>query len=184
MARLTSVQFMDKLAKILGADLRSLGVLRIAVGALILIDLIHRSTDMVAHYTDIGAFPRSAAIENAYSRWTFSLHMMNGTWQVQAVLFVVAAAFAVALMVGYRTRLATIVSWFLLLSLQNRNWLILPGDNLMRALLFWAIFLPWGARFSVDKIRNPSWDRAPNQCLSWGTVAYLCRWSLFSGSVF
>jgi predicted DCC family thiol-disulfide oxidoreductase YuxK len=161
-----------KLKELLGADLRSLAVARIAMGALILIDLIHRSTDLVAHYTDIGVFPRVAAIENAYSRWTFSLHMMNGTWQVQAMLFVVAAVFGVALMVGYRTRLATVVSWLLLLSLQNRNWVILAGDNLLRVLLFWAIFLPWGARFSVDKLRNPSWDDAPNQCLSWGTAAY------------
>ena len=55
------------------------------------------------------------------------------------------------LVLGWKTRFATIASWVLLLSLQNRNTMILSGeDNLALLLLFWGMFLPLGARYSVD----------------------------------
>src|SRR5687767_13442614 len=133
-------------------DLRSLGLARIAFAILILVDLSLRSLDLVAHYTDSGLLPRIAIIEHPYSRWDWSLHLMNGSWQIQALLFLIAAVFAILLLLGYHTRLATIVSWALMVSLNSRNPLIVVGDTLFRALLFWAIFLPWGNRLSIDAL--------------------------------
>jgi predicted DCC family thiol-disulfide oxidoreductase YuxK len=165
--------FSEKLTLLFGADLRSLGVLRIAVASLVLIDLIRRSNDLVAHYSDFGVLPRSAVIENVHSRWLLSIHLINGTWEVQAILFILAAIFAFCLLVGYRTRPVTVVCWFFFLSLCARNTVILAGDALLSAILFWGIFLPWGARFSLDKALHPAWDDLPDRYLSWGTVAYL-----------
>jgi hypothetical protein len=66
------------------------------------------------------------------------------------VLFAIAALVAIALLVGYRTRLATVLL-ALLASLQARNpTLIQGGDNLLLLLLFWGMFLPLGARFAID----------------------------------
>jgi hypothetical protein len=77
--------------------------------------------------------------------------MMSGLFWAQAALFIVAAVAALALLVGYRSRLATIASWVLLVSLQMRNWPILHGgDALLRMLLFWSMFLPLGAAYSLD----------------------------------
>ena len=60
-----------------------------------------------------------------------------------ALLFLVAAAGAGALLLSYRTRLATLLSWVLLVSVQNRNPLLgQGGDDLLRMLLFWGLFLP------------------------------------------
>lgn len=78
-------------------NLRSLGVARITFAVLILFDLMQRSVDLVAHYTDFGLLPRVAIIEHPYSRWHWSVHLMSGTWQMQALLFVIAAFCAVFL---------------------------------------------------------------------------------------
>jgi predicted DCC family thiol-disulfide oxidoreductase YuxK len=159
---------------IFGADLRSLALLRIAVGILLLVDLAQRASDLVAHYTDFGVLPRTAAIETAYSRWLLSIHFINGTWEIQAILFSLAGLFALALLVGYQTRIATIGSWFLFLSLNIRNPIILQGGDIeFRVILFWAIFLPWGMRYSIDKVLHPEWDNLPTATVSWATFAYL-----------
>lgn len=74
--------------------------------------------------------------------WSYLIH---GSPEIQAVLFGLAGSFAVALLVGYKTRLVSIMSWFLLMSLHNRNFLVLHGgDTLLRAALFWACFCPGG----------------------------------------
>jgi predicted DCC family thiol-disulfide oxidoreductase YuxK len=167
--------FSEKLIDFFGADLRSLGVLRIVVALIILCDLIQRSGDLVAHYTDVGVLPRNAMIGNIHSRWLVSIHLINGTWEVQAILFGLAGLFALLLLVGYKTRTVTIACWFFFTSLCARNTVILAGDFLLSALLFWAIFLPWGARFSLDKALHPAWDNSPQRCVSWGTAAYVMQ---------
>jgi hypothetical protein len=37
------------------------------------------------------------------------------------------------------------------------------------------MFLPWGARFSVDKVLHPAWDKLPDRYLSSGTAAYVMQ---------
>jgi len=74
---------------------------------------------------------------------------------VQAALFLVAGALAVALLVGYRTRFVVVLSWVLLVSLHARNPLVLnSGDSVLRRLLLWGAFLPLGARWSLDALRS------------------------------
>jgi hypothetical protein len=121
----------NKLTELFGFDLRSLAALRVAVAVLIIGDLISRSRDLEAHYTDFGVVPRSVIA--LYDRWRISVHMMSGTWEIQAVLFAVTGALAVLLLFGYRTRLMTAVLWFLLASLDSRNPFIADGgDTLLR----------------------------------------------------
>ena len=140
-----------KLADLFGLDLRSLAVFRIGLGVLILSDLIGRAGDLGAHYTDEGVLPRSAITTPRY----VSLHLLDGTADFQGALFVLAGLFALALLVGWWTRLATATSWFLLMSLHARNPMILQGgDTLLRLLLFWGLFLPLGARWSLDGLRQ------------------------------
>jgi hypothetical protein len=63
--------------------------------------------------------------------------LINGTTFVQALLFGVTAIAAVALLIGYRTRLASIVVWAMMVSIQWRNPLVLSdADTLLRVLLF------------------------------------------------
>ncbi|HEX5271397.1 MAG TPA: HTTM domain-containing protein [Gemmataceae bacterium] len=140
-----------KFAEWFGLDLRSLAVFRIGLGLLLLADLVGRAGDLGAHYTDEGVLPRSAITTPRY----VSLHMLDGSADFQGALFVLAGLCAVALLVGWWTRTATAASWFLLMSLHARNPMILQGgDTLLRLLLFWGLFLPLGARWSLDARRR------------------------------
>jgi hypothetical protein len=138
-------------------DLRSLALMRIAIGAILIADLAIRAPDLAVFYADAGAVP-VAFLRGPHYSWGFSFHILDGGTGFQALLFLIAAVAAVALMVGWRTRLAAVVSWLMLLSLQHRNSLLLQGgDQLLVAALFWGLFLPWGRRFSIDALRG----RAP-----------------------
>ncbi|HMJ55016.1 MAG TPA: HTTM domain-containing protein [Polyangiaceae bacterium] len=168
-----------RLSDVVGLDLRSIGLLRIGIAACLLIDLAGRATDLEAHYTDAGVFPRAPAIETA-DAWHISLHLANGQSTFQAILFAMAAFCAICLLVGVQTRLAAIASWVFIVSLQNRNFIILNGaDVLLRMMLFWSLFLPLGARFSVDRLRSTSRPAAEtNWIVTPGTVFYALQFML------
>jgi hypothetical protein len=138
-----------------GIDVRSLAAFRIGLALLLLCDLWFRCGSLGAFYTDAGVLPRAdQPVADVNAAWHVSLHLANGSWWWQAVLFALAAGFAFMLLVGWRTRLALVASWVLLLSLHARNGQVLQGgDILLRCLLFWAMFLPLGAVFSVDRAR-------------------------------
>jgi len=110
-----------------------------------------RSRHLVAFYTDTGVLPRSTLRVVFGSYHLLTGHDLWGTETMQALLFVVAALAAVALILGYRTRVATLLSLLLLVSIQARNPIVLNGgDTLLRRLLFWSLFLPLGERLAVD----------------------------------
>ncbi|GAB3668286.1 HTTM domain-containing protein [Halopiger thermotolerans] len=133
-------------------DPRALAAFRIAVGALLIADLALRARNLGTFYTDAGVLPLRALFSDYAPVYT--LHAISGAAWVQAMLFAIAGAFALALLLGYRTRVATIVSWLLLLSLHARNPMVLnSGDTLLRMLLFWGIFLPLGRQWSIDARR-------------------------------
>jgi len=159
-------------------DPRSLAAFRIAIGAVLLIDLGIRAVDLGVMYTDDGMFSRTTICRH-YSSWNWSFHFGGGSWPYQALLFALAAAFNFALMIGYETRLATVCSWLMLVSLHNRVPLVLTGaDNLARLLLFWGMFLPLGTVWSIDawsaKRRGIRWDDA-SPVLSVATAAILLQ---------
>ncbi|UYZ59409.1 hypothetical protein [Hymenobacter latericus] len=158
-------------------DIRALALMRMAVAAVILLDLGIRSTDLEAHYTNLGVLPLHVLFERAWNPYEFSIHNMSGLWQVQALLFLAAAAFAVGLLLGWRTRLMTVLSWVMLVSLQNRNPMIAQGgDDLLRMLLFWSIFLPWGRVWSKDAEGKPAPESYTH--FSAATVAYVVQIAL------
>ncbi|WP_413172726.1 hypothetical protein [Anabaena azotica] len=165
----------QKLEPVLGLDLRSLAAFRIGISIIILVDLFTRFGDLTAHYTDFGVLPRTLLAEIAKpGHW--SLHAISGEPIVQALLFAVAAFFALLMLVGYRTRVATIASWILLISMHNRNpVLIFAADDVLRALMFWAMFLPWGACYSFDSALNTSQRQLPETVVSGATFALMCQ---------
>jgi len=147
---------------VFGIDPRSLALFRVALGTLLLLDLLLRSRDLVSFYTDRGVLPREHWAQIAH-RWHLSLHAASGEPWWQVLLFAIAALAALAVIVGYRTRLATLVSLLLLGSLMNRNPLVLQGgDQLLVVMCFWAVFLPTGLRWSVDAALTPARRDKPN----------------------
>jgi hypothetical protein len=163
------------LRTIFGIDLRTLALFRVLLGVYIVIDLVMRARDLAAHYTDAGIMPRSVQIDHLYVT-TWSLHLANGATWFQALLFAIAGFAALGLLLGWRTRLMTVLSWALMLSLQNRNTYILSGeDSLSVLLLFWAMFLPLGARYSVDAALERAERVTTNAYCTLATAALLLQ---------
>lgn len=144
---------MTALKTVFGIDFRTLATFRIGLGFCVLIDLASRARDLSDHYSDLGVLPLGDLA--ALGQSAASLHLLSGSTWFQVVLFLAAAIAAVCLIFGFWTRLATVVSWGLLLSLIGRNKLLVHGgDNLLLLLLFWGMFLPLGARCSIDAALN------------------------------
>jgi uncharacterized membrane protein YphA (DoxX/SURF4 family) len=65
------------------------------------------------------------------------------------------------LMIGFKTRISGIVAFILMISLQNRNYVILnSGDTIMRCMLFLLMLSPCQVKYSVD-----AWLRKKNGSL-------------------
>ena len=166
---------LTSLCVVVGIDLRTLALFRVLLGVYLLADLVGRARDLTAHYSDFGLMPRGEAVAFlSSSSWSF--HLAGGSAVFQGALFVLGGVFAGMLALGWRTRLATFASWALLLSLQNRNTMILSGeDNLALLLLFWSMFLPLGARASVDAALNSDAPPRSNAFVSVATAALLIQ---------
>lgn len=138
--------------RLFGIDLRSLAAFRIALGGLLLFDLLARTRHIGALYTDDGVLPLETWRKLGYG---FSLHALGGGYTYELFLFALAIALAALLLVGLHTRLATIGSWVLLTSLHHRSIMLLDGgDHLMRMMLLWGSFLPLEAHWSLDARRK------------------------------
>ncbi|MFP8957216.1 HTTM domain-containing protein [Natrialbaceae archaeon A-CW3] len=151
------------IARRVSVDTRALAVFRVFVALLILADLGLRSRNFHLFYTEHGVVPRSLARELA-APYAFSFYHLSTSTTVIAALFVLQGLFALQLLVGYKTRLAMIVSFLFVISLDHHNPLVLSyADTLFRLLTFWAIFLPLGERWSIDAVHR---DREPRTAIS------------------
>lgn len=133
----------------ISVDLRSLGVFRIAVSLVLLFDLFERSRCLWTFHSEQGILPSAALrpIDLTFHAWSPEPAWLLG-------LFLLHTAVAVALLVGWNTRVTSVVCWLLTLSLQNRNqYILFGGDQVLIHSLLWGCFLPWGRRFSLDARR-------------------------------
>lgn len=139
----------------IGIDPRALAAFRIGMAAILLVDLAIRAGNVAEFYAEGGFFPFEAAYRWHGTRWSWSLHLLDGSAEFQTAMLLFAAVLTGAMLLGYRTTLATIGSWVMLVSLHNRVPLLLNGgDVIFRLLLFWAMFLPLGRAWSVDALRR------------------------------
>ena len=160
-----------KVGELFGADLRSLAALRIALAAIVIMDIVSRWPDLRVFYSDKGVMPRSLVVES-FVRWRWSLGFTNDTWEFQAALFLATILAAACMLLGYHTRIATVAVWVLVVSIQVRNPFVLSGaDSLLRVLLFWSMFLPLGATWSLDARHRPAAAGGlPKRFLSMATI--------------
>ena len=150
-------------------DVRALALMRIGICIILFIDLAIRALSIKAFFTDEGILPLEILKNYNWNPYYFSFHTISGDLWFQALLFIMNAVSIILLLVGYRARLFTFICWVFLVSLHNRNPFILQGgDELLRILLFWAIFLPWGERYSLQKT-----SYYKNTYFSFANVGYL-----------
>jgi hypothetical protein len=156
-------------------DLRSLALMRILVGFIILEGLCSRSRFLSLFYTDGGAWPRKAVLAYFANHPPLSIHMATGSVLGEAALLVLAGYFALNLLIGHRTRLFTILSWLMLISLDNRNPFSVSEDRYLLIILLWAIFLPWGKCFSIDSLNKGNSKTVDMHVCSLATAAFLVQ---------
>jgi predicted DCC family thiol-disulfide oxidoreductase YuxK len=157
-------------AAILAVDARSLALARIVLALCMLADLTSAAWDFSALFSDAGVLPRVALHGLWRSDVENSLYLMSGLWPVNAALLALHYVAVLCLLFGYRTRLAVLACLVFTISLQSRNFITnQASDDLMRVLLFGALFAPVGGRWSVDAALNLR--RVPDQVLSIGAIA-------------
>lgn len=166
---------MTWLRRAFALNTKSLALFRIGMALIILVDIFYRWFDASAFYSDDGVLPRIDYLEKYIHPWKVSLHLASGNSIFIYFCLAVAAFFALGLLIGYRTQVCAFVSWVLMISLQTRNPTILSGaDDLMRLMLFWSLFLPLGARFSVDHALSKS-KSDEDEVFHWASVAFIMQ---------
>ncbi|HEY4222260.1 MAG TPA: HTTM domain-containing protein, partial [Myxococcota bacterium] len=154
-------------------DLRALALFRVALGLVVALDAVWRLVDVEAFYADTGTRPRHHPILE--SLWqTPSLYAFDGSIAYASVLLIATALVGLVFAVGYRTRIAAVAQWVLVISVQNRNPQVESGaDSVLGMLCLLACFLPLAARFSLDARRT---DTPRAQSVStWATFAFVLQ---------
>lgn len=147
---------LQQFARSLALDLRSLAAFRICVAIVAIADLLVRFVDLDALFSDAGVLPRAALLDGMYTPWASSLYFTTGRTELLYFFLLAHVAAVFCLLIGYRTRLATFITWLLFTSLTARNPATTHGgDDLLRLLLFWSNFVPLGAFYSVDARTSP-----------------------------
>jgi hypothetical protein len=134
-------------------DRRSLGITRIYLGGLFLYDLIRRVPGMTTWYTNDGLLPNHTHLWRPAANQMFSLMFSASYPGEAAVLFFLFGLAFLSFMVGYKTKLAHILSFIGIVSLHSRCvFLENGGDVVLNLVCVWTLFLPMGDRFSVDAV--------------------------------
>ncbi len=109
--------------------------------------------NLTAFFTDEGIFPRRQLIAFYPDRGSL-LNTVGEWWQI-VLLWAVGCAVALALTVGWRTRLMSFLAFVFLVSFQWRNPLILDGSDLVfRFVPLWLMFTNAGGLWSIDALRS------------------------------
>lgn len=133
-------------------DTRTLAMFRITIALIIIAEVILRFRNLHFFYSDAGPIPTELAMERT-ADWAFSFFYYTSDPTVVALLFALQILFAIQLLLGYRTRTAMVISFVFMASLDNGNpFIVSYSDVLFRMLLFWAMFVPLGDRWSVDAV--------------------------------
>lgn len=148
-----------KLTQVFSLDLRSLALLRISIAVIGLVDLALRGRDLVAHYSNSGVYPGAM-----------------GLWNFPIIIFILSAVFFTSLLVGYKTRLSTLLAFIFLLVIQLRNpFVFQKSDDILRLILLWGFFLPWGEVYSLDASGRQPQEQIKKSIFSVATVAYFSQ---------
>jgi hypothetical protein len=132
----------------LGFDARSLALLRIIAPSCYLWELLSNWPNLEACYTDSGLLPRVFVFQNGIH--ALSLYLAVGTLTGVRLLYLLQMAAVICVILGWRTRAASLVSWLFVISLQNR-FPYLPGwETEVRTLFLVGAFLPWADYASLD----------------------------------
>jgi hypothetical protein len=137
--------------KYLTIDPRGLGVGRIVLAAVLLLDLARRVPSAALWYSNQGLLPNHTVLWRPPFAYAFSFFFMASEPFEAAILVGFCGIAYLMLLLGIRTRAAQVASLLAVLSLHGRVQFIQnSGDIVLVEICLWTVFLPLGARYSVD----------------------------------
>lgn len=118
-----------------------------------MVDIGRRMRYLELMYTDQGIVTNESIVQAPFNTYDFSiLHAFGGTTEV-TIFFWIGLLIAFIYTLGWRTKLFQVLLAVVLISIHYRNILMENGgDQVMNAYCIWSIFLPLGARYSVDSL--------------------------------
>lgn len=134
-------------------DARSLGLFRIVMALVLIVDLFRRWSVLRIFYSNEGVLPNHNHIFNLRDKaqvWSI-LHAFSSPGENHFAFALILLVY-VGLLIGYKTRVFQALSLVCLVSLGSRNILLEnQGNFAATALLFFTLFLPLGSRYSIDE---------------------------------
>lgn len=135
-------------------DPRSLGAMRIALGAVLAIDVALKLPEVGPHFSNAGWLTNHFALFRPMSDHLFSVYFAFGSIHEVTLLMLIQLLVCLLLLIGYRTKLMQLLALLFTTSLNSRNVMLENGGSVvLNLLVVWTAFLPLGRRFSVDAVR-------------------------------
>jgi len=136
-------------------DLRTLGLFRLVLGFMVTGDLLRKWYYLRPYYSNEGVLTNHFLLFRPSGGHNLSLFNAFSTPGEVHVAFALSVACAICFWVGYRTRLFNVLCFIVVTSLDNRLAMVENGGYIVvNLLVLWSMFLPTGARFSVDAWRR------------------------------
>ena len=133
---------------------KPLGVFRILLGLIVIANLALLAPDLDTWLSDAGRLRGTEAAELAGPYRLSPLHHYQSPMTIRW-MFAATLAAAALFTIGWRTRIASIALYALMLSIHHRNVQTASGaDCLLMIFLFYAMLSPCGAAYSLDHRRK------------------------------
>lgn len=164
---------------IFALDLRGLALFRCFLGAIICMKIFQLFPNLGLLMADDGVLPLTTLPEVTTPLWAvISVYSWFASHEAISFLAILYLLIAILFLLGWKTRIMTCLLWFMTISLNTRNPLILNGgDTVMEVFLFWGIFLPLGACFSLDacKFSSSSPSSTSSTIISFGSTCFILQ---------
>jgi hypothetical protein len=122
---------------------------RLAFGLVAVGYTISLAPALFAFYSDDGILPAQPAYNGTLAWGLLDWFPSDGAVVLFYFLLLIAA---IAVLVGFQTRVAALVFFVCLISFGRRNpWVLNSGDLLVQVLAFYMLFMPAGLAISVDR---------------------------------
>ncbi|MBS2028693.1 MAG: hypothetical protein JST54_12395 [Deltaproteobacteria bacterium] len=135
-------------------DLRGIALFRIGLGLFLIFDLLDFAPDLRAWFSNEGVLPLSPFLGQWARSTRFVLMDAFSTPLLVWVYWAIALAVSIAVVLGYRTRLASVLAFVLFAGFQERLPPLFDGsDTVLRLMLFWHMLTASGNVWSLDALR-------------------------------
>ena len=126
------------------------GLVRVGTGLMIFLWTVSLAPDLMTFFSRTGVLSRQLG-----GTWEWGILRWFPDTPVLLALYSLLLIASICLMVGFHSRLASVIVFVGVASLERRNqYLFNAGDGLLRIICFYVMLMPSGAALSVDRWRR------------------------------